>query len=59
MDFAVLPDRVRRAIERFEKERMINKKKRGPKFGRMRRNGVKVTLKKEHLRDVRNEYGNI
>jgi hypothetical protein len=56
MDYELLPDRTRREIERFEKERMMIKRKREQKFGKMRRNGVKLPLKKEHLREVRNEY---
>jgi len=57
MDYDLLPDRIRQEIERFEKERTMIKRKRIPIFGRMRRNGVKVPLKREHLREVRDEHG--
>lgn len=59
MDYDLLSDRIRREIERFEKERMMIKRKRVPTFGKMRLRGVKLPLKKEHLREVWNEYGNI
>lgn len=59
MDNELLPYRIRRKIERFEKQRMMNKRKRVPKFCRLKRNGIKTPLKHEDLIEVRNEYGNI
>ena len=51
--------RIRQAMERYEKERLIIRRKRVPTFGRMKRNGIKLRLKKEFKEVVRDEYGNI
>lgn len=59
VDLKEIPDRIKQEIERYEKERIMIKQKRIPTFGRMRKNGVKLRLKREHLREVRDEYGNI
>ncbi len=51
--------RIRQAMERYEKERLIIRRKRVPTFGRMKRNGIKMRLKQECLKVVRDEYSNI
>ena len=51
--------RIRHAMERYEKERLIIRRKRVPTFGRMKRNGIKMRLKKEFKDVVQDEYSNI
>ena len=54
MDAELMKARIERAMERYERERI--KPKHLNYRSRIRRNGVKLPLKKEHLIEVRNEY---